>query len=80
MPRDTESDDLSDVAMSATKAREIARRADEGLFIQAVLRGRVTVNDAEDLYDELRHEMGLFVRTRNRVPGFLQFFRDLCGC
>jgi hypothetical protein len=50
------------------------------LFIQAVLRGRVTVNDAEDLYDELRHEMGLFVRTRNRVPGFLQFFRDLCGC
>jgi len=80
MPRDTESDDLSPEAMSATKARELAHRADEGLFIQAVLRGRVTINDAEDLYDELRHEMGLFVRTRNRVPGFLQFFRDLCGC
>jgi nicotinic acid mononucleotide adenylyltransferase len=80
MPRDTESDDLSDVAMSATKVRELARRADEGLFINAVLRGRVSVSDAEDLYDELRHEMGLFVPARVRIPSFLQFFRQLCSC
>jgi hypothetical protein len=66
--------------MSATKARDLARNADEQLFIRAVLMGRVTVSDAEDLYDELRHEMGLFVRARSRMPGFLQFFRSLCGC
>ncbi len=80
MPRDTESEDLSDVAMSATKVRDLARQAQEKLFIQAVLRGRVTTTDAEDLYDELRHEMGLFVQTRSRVPSVLQFFRQLCGC
>ncbi len=80
LPRDTESDDLSDVAMSATKVRELARQANESLFIQAVLMGRVTVGDAEDLYDELRHEMGLFVRSRDRTPGFVRFFRSLCGC
>ena len=80
MPRDTESEDLSDVAMSATKARDLARQAQEKLFIQAVLRGSVKISDAEDLYDELRHEMGLFVPTRSRVPSLLQFFRQLCGC
>jgi nicotinic acid mononucleotide adenylyltransferase len=80
MPRDTESDDLSEVAMSATKVRDLARRADEELFIRAVLWGHVTTVDAENLYDELRHEMGLFVPARTRVPSFLQFFRHLCGC
>jgi hypothetical protein len=80
MPRDTESDDLSAEAMSATKVRDLARNAEEKLFIQAVLMGRVTVSDAEDLYDELRHEMGLFVRARSRMPSLLQFFRNLCGC
>jgi len=80
LPRDTESDDFSPQAMSATKARDLAHNANEQLFIQAVLMGRVTVSDAEDLYDELRHEMGLFVRGRSRMPSFLQFFRNLCGC
>lgn len=80
MPRDTESGDLSAEAMSATKVRELARQAQESLFIQSVLMGRVTISDAEDLYDELRHEMGLFVRTRNRVPFCLRIFRQLCGC
>jgi len=80
LPRDTESDDLSEVAMSATKARELARQAQEKLFIQAVLTGRTTIGDAEDLYDELRHEMGLFVRSRDRTPLFVRFFRSLCGC
>jgi hypothetical protein len=80
LPRDTESDDLSEVAMSGTKVRELARNAEELLFIQAVLMGRVTVSDAEDLYDELRHDMGLFVRSRDRTPAFVRFFRSLCGC
>ena len=80
MPRDTESEDLSEFAMSGTKVRDLARQAQEELFIRAVLRGRVTMNDAEDLYDELRHEMGMFVPARARVPSLLQFFRSLCGC
>jgi nicotinic acid mononucleotide adenylyltransferase len=80
MPRDTESDDLSEFAMSGTKARDLARQAQEKLFIQAVLRGHVTITDAENLYDEMRHEMGLFVPARTRVPSILQFFRSLCGC
>jgi nicotinic acid mononucleotide adenylyltransferase len=80
MPRDTESDDLSAEAMSATKVRELARQAQETLFIQSVLRGSVKISDAEDLYDELRHEMGMFVQARTRVPSILQFFRQLCGC
>ncbi len=80
MPRDTESEDLSEFAMSGTKVRDLARQAQEELFIRAVLRGRVTMNDAEDLYDEMRHEMGMFVPARTRVPSLLQFFRSLCGC
>ncbi len=79
LPRD-ENPGYSEESMSGTLARSIAHSANEKLFISAVLMGRVSVRDAEDLYDELRHEMGLFVPARARVPSFLQFFRQLCGC
>lgn len=80
LPRDTDSDDYSSTAMSGTKARALAKEAQEELFYQAVRRGSVSLRDAENLYDELRHEMGLFVPARARMPSFVQFFRSLCGC
>jgi len=67
-------------SMSGTMARSFAESANEKLFISAVLAGRVSLRDAEDLYDEVRHEMGLFVPVRARVPSFLQIIRQLCGC
>lgn len=79
LPRQT-GDDLSAEAMSGTKARALAKAAQEELFCRAVTQGKVTLRDAENLYDELRHEMGLFVPARSRMPSFLQFFRQLCGC
>lgn len=76
----SEEDDYSDVAMSGSKARTLAETAHEKLFLRSVLYGSVSLRDAEDLYDEVRHEMGLFVPARARMPSFLQFFRQLCGC
>lgn len=66
--------------MSGTLARSYVESGKERLFISAVLAGRVSLRDAEDLYDEMRHEMGHFVPTRERVPTCLKFFRSLCGC
>ena len=80
LPRREHDDDLSPEAMSGTKARLLAESAQEALFFQAVIMGRVSLRDAENLYDELRHEMGLFVPARARIPSFLQFFRQFCGC
>ena len=69
-----------DDGVSGTLARALAESANEKLFIQTVLSGKVTLRDAEDLYDEVRHDMGLFVPSRARVPSILQLFRQLCGC
>jgi nicotinic acid mononucleotide adenylyltransferase len=80
LPRREQDEDLSPEAMSGTKARALAEAAQDELFYQAVTMGKVTLRDAENLYDELRHEMGLFVPARTRVPSFLQFFRQFCGC
>ena len=80
LPRRQQDADLSAESMSGTTARALAKAAQERLFVDAVMMGRVSLRDAEDLYDEIRHEMGLFVPARSRVPSFLQFFRQLCGC
>ena len=66
--------------MSGTLARSLAESGKERLFISAVLGGKVSLRDAENLYDELRHEMGFFVPARARTPSFVEFFRQLCGC